>query len=129
MLVITRGHASPSYIPSYDRVMKLGGIAVLASIVAQVTASWLAIRRSADRLATANAVALIGLAIALGTIDSVRAYFARPFYDVPGPLWMVAIPTLEIAAATVCIASVVTLAIAAIATARRRPASPPAARR
>jgi hypothetical protein len=124
MLVVTRGHLSPSYIPSLDRVQKLGGIAVIGSLVAQVVASWLVIRRSADRLASANGLALIGIAIAIGTIDSTNAYFARPFYDVPSPLWMVAIPTLEIAAATVCAATVVTLAMAAIATARRRPASP-----
>jgi len=123
MIVVTRGHLSPSYIPTLDRVEKLGGAAVIASLVAQVAASWLVIRRSADRLAAANGLALIGLAIAIGTIDFTNAYFARPFYDVPSPMWMVAIPTLEIAAATVCAAIIATFAVTVVATVRRRPTS------
>jgi hypothetical protein len=100
MVIVTRGHLSPSYIPTLDRVQKLGAVAAVFAIALQITASWRAIRRADDRIATANGIALAGLAIALGVVGFVRAWLAPPFYDVPSPAWMVAIPTLEIAAAT-----------------------------
>jgi hypothetical protein len=46
-----------------------------------------------------------------------RAWFSQPYLDVPPPLWMVAIPALDLTAASGAAASAVTLALAL---ARRR---------
>jgi len=117
MVVITRGRLSPSYIPSLARTEKLGGLGAAFGIGLQVVVCWLVIRRTADRLAAANAAVLAGLAISLATVGTVRAWFSAPFLDVPSPFWMVAIPALDLAAATCALGSLLTLAIAAV---RRR---------
>lgn len=111
-LIVTRGRLSPSYIPSLDRVEHLGTIAVIAAVAIQVAASWIAIRRAPDRIAAANGVALVGLAIALGTLALVRAWLSPPFIEVPSPAWMVGVPALEIAAAATAAAIVPMLALA-----------------
>jgi hypothetical protein len=117
MVVITRGRLSPSYIPSLARTEKLGGFGAAFGISLQVTVCWLVIRRAGDRLAAANAAVLAGLAISLAAVGLVHAWFSPPFLDVPPPFWMVAIPALDLAAATCALGGVLTLAIAA---ARRR---------
>jgi hypothetical protein len=47
----------------------------------------------------------------------VRAWFSQPHVDVPPPFWMVAIPALDLAAASGAAASAIALALAL---ARRR---------
>ncbi|HMG22012.1 MAG TPA: hypothetical protein VK607_11860, partial [Kofleriaceae bacterium] len=118
----TGGRMSPSYVPSLARVERLGAIAVALAIALQVIASWLAVRRAADRLAMATGVALVGLGAALGCVGLVRAWFSPPHLEVPPPFWMVAVPALDLAAASCALGAAITLAIAAL-TVRRRSAA------
>lgn len=117
--VITRGHLSPSYIPSLARTERLGALGVVVAVALQVTASWRVVRRAPDRLATANGVALVGLGLALAAVALVRAWFSPPYLDVPPPFWMVAVPTLDLAAATCALATALTLALAVLRRATR----------
>lgn len=114
MIVVTRGHASPSYVPSLARTIELGTIGVVISVVVQIVASWLATRRASDRLAAANGLALVGLGSVLAVRFLVRAWFFKPFVVVPSPFWFVAIPTIDLATATCAIATAIFLAIAVI---------------
>jgi 2,3-bisphosphoglycerate-independent phosphoglycerate mutase len=114
IVLITRGRLSPSYIPSLARTEQLGAIGIAAALVLQVATSWFVVGRARDRLACGNALAVVSLAIGLGSVGLVHAWFAPPFLDVPPPLWMVAIPTLDLAAATCAAGAILTLAFAAI---------------
>ncbi len=109
---VTRGHLSPSYIPSLARTETLVAVGVAISLVLQVSASWLAIGRARDRVVAANGLAAVGLALALGSVALVRAWFSPPLLDVPGPTWMVAIPALDLAAATCALGTALTLLLA-----------------
>jgi hypothetical protein len=111
---ITRGRMSPSYVPSFARVMQLGAASIVVGIAVQVIASWRVVRRADDRLAAANGVALVGLGAALATVTLVRAWFSPPYLDVPPPFWMVAVPALDAAAAGCALAVALTLALAAV---------------
>jgi len=122
MIVVTRGHASPSYVPSLARTIELGTIGIVISIAVQVGASWLAIRRAADRLAAANGLALAGFGLALALRFLVRAWFFKPFVVVPSPFWFVAIPTIDLATATCAVATAISLALA-VATSLRASAT------
>jgi hypothetical protein len=117
VVVITRGRMSPSYVPSLVRLERLGAAGITVAIALQVLASWWVVRRASDRLVAANGVALVGLGLALGTVTLVRAWFSPPYLDVPPPFWMVAVPTLDLAAAACALATALTLALAAL---RRR---------
>lgn len=125
MMVVTRGHASPSYVPSLARTIELGTIGVVVSVVVQVTAGWLATRRSVDRLAAANGIALVGLGVVLAIRFLVRAWFFKPFVVVPSPFWFVAIPTIDLATATCAASTALSLAIAMLRS-RTRPSTWPA---
>jgi type I phosphodiesterase/nucleotide pyrophosphatase len=122
--VVTRGRWSPSYVPSLARVIPLGAVAVVVSIALQITATARAIgaahRRGGDRLAAVNGAALVGLAVALATVAAVRAWFCPPFVDVPGPLWMVGVPAIELAAATGAAAIAIGLGISSLRDRRSR---------
>jgi len=111
IVLITRGRMSPSYVPSLARTLQLGAIAAAGAIVLQVIASWRVVRRAPDRLAAANGVALVGLGAGLGTVAAVRTWFSPPHLDVPPPFWMVAVPALDLAAATGALAAALTLAL------------------
>ncbi len=112
LVVMTRGHLSPSYVPSLPRVEEIGGVAALLAIVLQVGASRRAIRHAPDRLAAASGVALVGLGVALVAVAIVRAWYAPPFVDVPPPLWFAGVPALELGAASCGLATVIALALA-----------------
>ena len=118
MVAVTRGHASPSYVPSLAKTIELATIGVVVAIVVQVVASWFAIRRSPDRVAAASSLVALGLGAALVIRFAVRAWFTAPFVVVPSPLWIVAVPTIDLATATCAIAGAITLALALV---RRRP--------
>ncbi len=121
VLVLTHGRMSPSRVPTLARTEAFGAIWVAVAILLQVLVSWRVVRRAPDRLAAANGLALVGLALALGTVTLVRAWFSPPYLDVPPPFWMVAVPALELAAATCALATAFTLLLAMR---RRAPAAP-----
>ena len=109
LVAMTRGELSPSYVPSLARVERIGGIAAALGIAIQVIAAHLVARRS---LAAANGIAFVGLGSALAAVAIVCAWYAPPFVDVPPPLWLVAVPALELGAATCAVATVLALALA-----------------
>jgi len=113
MVAITGGRLSPSYIPRLARTEALGAVGAVIAISLQVAGSWRAIRGAHDRLAAACGTTLAGLGVALAAVGIVRAWFSPPFLDVPAPHWMVAIPTLDLAAATCAVGCAITLGIAA----------------
>jgi hypothetical protein len=111
IVALTRGRLSPSYVPSLARTLQLGGTAAVIAIVSQVVVSRRVIRRAGSPAATANALALVGLTTALTVTGALRAWFSPPFLDVPPPLWMVVVPTADLAAATCALAIAITLAL------------------
>jgi hypothetical protein len=66
LLVIGHGHVSPSYLPSVSQVERLGGIGLAAATIAQVATSWWCLRAARGRLAMANGLALVGVAVPWG---------------------------------------------------------------
>jgi hypothetical protein len=113
----TGGRMSPSYVPSATTVEQLGAAAVAIAIALQVVASWRVVRRARDRLAAASGLAAVGLGFAFAVTGAVRAWFSQPHLDVPPPFWFVAVPAVDLAAASGAAASAFTLAFAL---ARRR---------
>jgi hypothetical protein len=111
IVVITRGQMSPSYVPSLARTEQRGAIGIAVAIAVQLAASWWVVRRTPDRLAAANGIALVGLALALALVGLVRAWFSPPHVEVPSPFWMVAVPTLDLAAAACALTNAVLLAV------------------
>ena len=71
------------------------------------------------RLVVAAGLAAIALTAALATVAVVRVWFSPPFFDVPPPHWMVVVPTLDLAAATCALATVITLGIAVVGSRRQ----------
>lgn len=114
LVAITRGHMSPSYIPSLARVEKLGALGIVVGIAVQSIVGHLLSRRAPDRRAAGNGLAIASLAIALGILALVRAWYSPPYAIVPSPLWMVLVPTLELAAATAGLAAAVGLGVTAV---------------
>ena len=112
--IITRGHPSPSYVPSLARAVPLGAIGAAAAIALQVTASWRVLARAPDRLAAASGIALVGLAVSIAAVAAAGAWFAPPYLDVPPPFWMVAIPALDLAASVCALAAALTLTLALV---------------
>jgi hypothetical protein len=106
--VITRGRLSPSYVPSFARTMQLGAGSAALAIAAQLAATWRLVRRAPDRAAAARGIALVGLAGSLAITTAVRAWYAPPFLDVPPPVWMVVVPSLDLAAAACAVACALT---------------------
>ncbi len=114
IVVITRGRLSPSYVPSLARTEQQGALGIAIALAIQLAASWRVVRGAADRLVAANTLALVSLATGLGAVGLARAWFSPPFLDVPPPLWLVGIPTLDLAAATCALGAAITLGIAAL---------------
>jgi hypothetical protein len=110
IVAITGGQMSPSYVPSFARTLQRGAIGIAVAVVIQLVASWRVVRGAPDPLAAANGVALVGLGSALAAAFAVRAWFSPPHLEVPPPFWMVAVPAIDLAAATCAVA--VTLALA-----------------
>jgi hypothetical protein len=117
LVAITRGQLSPSYVPSLARTQQLGAAGVVIALGVQLWASWRVVRRAPDpraRAAAATGLAVVGLGTALGAVALARAWYAPPHLDVPPPLWMVAVPALELAAATCALGIALTIAITAL---------------
>jgi hypothetical protein len=117
VVAATGGRMSPSYVPSATTIERLGVLALALAIALQVAASRRVVGRAPDRLAAATGLAAVGLGLALAATGAVRTWFSQPHLDVPPPFWLVAIPALDLAAASGAAASAITLALAL---ARRR---------
>lgn len=111
MSIVTRGHPSPSFVPSVPGLTKVTIVAGSTGIVAQLVAvRWIQRRVvPGERLARVNGHALCGLALLWLLVGLLRSWFFEPHFDVPEPLWMVAVPALELAAAIGCVAIAIVL--------------------
>lgn len=111
MLVVTRGHPSPSYVPSVPGLTKVTIVAGSTGIVAQLVAMRWGLREMPRELhlALVDGHAFGGLAALWLVVGLMRSWFYPPHHDVPEPLWMVAVPALELAAAIGCVAIAVVL--------------------
>jgi hypothetical protein len=106
MAAACRGRLSPSEVPALWRLQRLLAVCGAGAIAIQLVASWHVVRSRPPlpRLAKANGIALVGLAVALVSTFTVRGVFAKPHVEVPEPEWLVAIPALELASAVACAA-------------------------
>lgn len=105
---------SPSLLPAQGHIatelVKYGA----AATAVQIAAGWWALRRKldlADRLATANGIALVGLLIAMTPVALIWTLFPAPYVEVPGPRMLVLIPAVQVSVACYAIGVALTLAV------------------
>jgi hypothetical protein len=118
---------SPSGLPAQGHIesglLHYGLIATALQLAANLW--WLKReRRLADRLAGANGIAWLGLAFAMLLAGAVWAVFPPPYVALPGPMWLVVIPAVEIAVACCAVTFALTLAVEVIVFAARAWSSP-----
>jgi hypothetical protein len=103
---------SPSLMPARGHIAtELIQYGVVATVV-QIGAGWWALRRKLhlpDRLAAANGIALVGLAVALTPVALLWCLFPAPYVEVPGPRAMVLIPAVQISVACYAVGVALTL--------------------
>lgn len=117
--IIVRGQFSPSYVPTLARSEQAGLIAAVIAIALQLVVTFVAVRRTPDRPAAVIGLAVVGLGVSLAVVAVTRAWFSPPFIAVPSPFWLVAIPALDLAAATSAIGLAIALVVAAVLRSRR----------
>jgi hypothetical protein len=113
---------SPSLLPAQGHLAATMAKYGLAAMVVQLLASMWALRHQgslAARLAAANGIAWTGLMLAMVPAGLVWAFFPPPYVSVPGPLWLVMIPAVEVAVACAAIDVALTLMVEVIVFAAR----------
>ncbi len=115
-------HFSPSLLPAQGH---LAGTLVrygLAATVVQLLANLWALRNKptlADRLASANGIAWVGLLLAMLPAGLAWAFYPPPYVTLPGPVWLVMIPAVEVAVACAAVTFALTLAVEVVIFASR----------
>jgi len=71
------------------------------------------------RLAAANGIAWTNLMVSMLTAGMMWAFFPPPYVTVPGPLWLVLIPAVEISVACAAVQAALTLGVELIIFAAR----------
>jgi hypothetical protein len=113
---------SPSLLPAQGH---LAGAMVkygVVGMIVQLLASLWALRHHgtlAERLAAANGIAWTGLTLTMVTAGSIWAVFPPPYVSLPGPLWLVLIPAVEVAVACAAVNVALTLGFEVIVFAAR----------
>ncbi|MGE0395805.1 MAG: alkaline phosphatase family protein [Kofleriaceae bacterium] len=113
---------SPSLLPAQGH---LAGTLIrfgLAATIAQLLANLWALRNKptlADRLASANGIAWVGLLLAALPAGLAWAVFPPPYVTLPGPAWLVMIPAVQVAVACAAVTFALTLSIEVIIFASR----------
>jgi hypothetical protein len=113
---------SPSLLPAQGHLAAVMAKYGLAAMVVQIAASMWALRNHgslAERLAAANGIAWTGLMLAMVPAGLVWAFFPAPYVSVPGPLWLVMIPAVEVAVACAAVDVALTLMVEVIIFAAR----------
>jgi hypothetical protein len=113
---------SPSLLPAQGHLAATMAKYGLIAMVVQLGFSLWALRSQktlAERLATANGIAWTGLLIAMVPAGLTWAFFPPPYVTVPGPLWLVMIPAVEIAVACAALDVGLTLLVEVIVFAAR----------
>ena len=122
---------SPSLLPAQGHLATVMAEYGAVAMVVQLLASMWALRDKPSlgvRLAAANGVAWTGLALAMIPAGLMWAFFPPPYTSVPGPVWLVMIPAVEVAVACAAIDVALTLGVELIIFAARawqRHAPPP----
>ncbi len=118
---------SPSMLPAKGHLAAtMAKYGVIAMVVQLLFSLW-ALRSKptlAERLASANGIAWTGLLLAMVPAGLTWAFFPPPYVTVPGPLWLVLIPAVEISVACAAVDVGITLLVELIvfaARARYRP--------
>jgi hypothetical protein len=113
---------SPSLLPAQGHLAwVMAKYGIIAMIVQLLFNLW-ALRSQktlAERLATANGIALVGLMLAMVPAGLAWAFFPPPYTSVPGPVWLVLIPAVEVAVACAAIDVAITLMVEVIVFAAR----------
>jgi hypothetical protein len=113
---------SPSLLPAQGH---LAGTLIrygLAATTVQLLANLWALRNKptlADRLASANGIAWVGLLLAMVPAGLAWAFYPPPYVTLPGPAWLVIIPAVEVAVACAAVTFALTLAIEVVVFASR----------
>jgi hypothetical protein len=93
---------SPSFLPARGHIsLELAKYGLLG-VGAHLLAGWLVLRRRkqfADRLATANGNAAVGLVFSMVPAALLWALYPAPYVEVPGPSMLVLIPAVQVAVA------------------------------
>lgn len=113
---------SPSLLPAGGHLASVLLRYGLGGMVVQLAASMWVLRRYPSlgaRLAAANGIALVGLALTMIPAGLLWAFFPPPFVTLPGPLWLVLIPAIEVAVGCAAVNVALTLAIEVIIFAAR----------
>jgi hypothetical protein len=100
------GSFSPSLLPAKGHLAATMAQYGVAAMLVHLAFSLWALRSQrtlAERLATANGIAWMGLMLAMVPAGLAWAFFPPPYVSVPPPLWLVLIPAVEVAVA--CAAS------------------------
>ncbi|MGN6106704.1 MAG: alkaline phosphatase family protein [Kofleriaceae bacterium] len=102
MLIATVGAFSPSLTPARGHIASVLVRWAAIGAVFQLLASAWALRgaeRLADRLAMANGIAWTSLMLTMAPAGMIWAFFPPPYVTLPGPVWLVLIPAVEVAVA------------------------------
>jgi hypothetical protein len=113
---------SPSLLPAQGHLAATMAKYGLIAMVFQLLASMWALRNQgslAERLAAANGIAWTGLMLAMLPAGLVWAFFPPPYVSVPGPVWLVMIPAVEVAVACAAVDVALTLVVEVIVFASR----------
>jgi hypothetical protein len=91
---------SPSLLPARGHLASVLLRYGLGGMLVQLVASMWVLRRYrrlGERLAAANGIALVGLLLTMVPAGVLWAFFPPPFVTLPGPVWLVVIPAVEVA--------------------------------
>src|SRR5262249_26691534 len=108
---------SPSLLPAQGHLAATMAKYGAAAMVVQLLASLWALRAQGnlgERLAAANGVAWMGLMLAMLPAGLGWAFFPPPYVSVPGPVWLVMIPAIEVAIACAAVDVALTLLVEVI---------------
>ena len=113
---------SPSLLPAQGHLAATMAKYGLAAMVVQLCVSLWVLRTTrtlADRLATANGIAWVGLMFAMIPAGLAWAFFPPPYVTVPSPHALVLIPAVEVAVACAAVDVALTLVVEVIVFAAR----------
>ncbi|HEY5949304.1 MAG TPA: alkaline phosphatase family protein, partial [Kofleriaceae bacterium] len=113
---------SPSLLPARGHLASSLAQYGIAAMLVQLLFSLWALRSQrtlAERLATANGIAWMGLMLAMLPAGLAWAFYPPPFVEVPPPLWLVLIPAVEVAVACAALDVALTLMVELIIFASR----------
>jgi hypothetical protein len=116
------GSFSPSLLPAKGHLATTMAKYGVAAMIVHLLFSLWALRSKptlAERLATANGIAWLGLMLAMVPAGLAWAFFPPPYVRVPSPLWLVLIPAIEVAVACAAVDVAIVLMVELIVFAAR----------